>query len=168
VSPSENSEPLGPPGPRDHLVTRRLRALLKAAGSDFIPALEELDGAEGPARLARHIAETSRRELEGLGDDQAAAEAQAELVNALLSGTSEQERLVLPPQVLAYVEKRRPGLDTTLPRAPLPATPFSISDLLVNAEGQPNTSCGSGRRSTRVSWFRSNTSASQTALISPR
>jgi superfamily II DNA or RNA helicase/HKD family nuclease len=134
----EGTSPLGPPGPRDHLVTRRIRALLDAAGSDLVPEFEDVDGAEGPVRLARHIAEILRRELEEIGDDQAAAETQAELVNELLSEASEQERLVLPPRVLAYLAKGRQGLDAASPRAPLPATPFSISDLLVNAEGQPN------------------------------
>jgi hypothetical protein len=128
----EGTSPLGPPGPRDHLVTRRIRALLDAAGSDLVPEFEDVDGAEGPVRLARHIAEILRRELEEIGDDQAAAETQAELVNELLSEASEQERLVLPPRVLAYLAKGRQGLDAASPRAPLPATPFSISDLLVN------------------------------------
>lgn len=62
MTPLEDTWPLGPPGPRDHLVTRRLQAPLKASGSDYVPAFADLDGAEGPARLARHIAETLRRE----------------------------------------------------------------------------------------------------------
>jgi superfamily II DNA or RNA helicase len=135
---SADDSALGPPGPRDHLVTRRIKALLDAASPDLVPVLEDLDGAEGPARLARHVADVLRRELEEIGDDQSAAGRQAELVNTVLPEASYEDGLLLPPFVLAYLEKRRHGLESASPRVPLPATPFSISDLLVNAEGQPN------------------------------
>ena len=48
-----------------------------------------------------------------------------------------QTEVVVPARVLSGIKARSPlGQPVDLP--PLPATPFSQSDLLVNAEGQPN------------------------------
>jgi superfamily II DNA or RNA helicase/HKD family nuclease len=49
----------------------------------------------------------------------------------------EESQIVLPPKVLLGIKGRSP-LGDPLPLPPSPATPFSQSDLLVNAEGQPN------------------------------
>ena len=49
----------------------------------------------------------------------------------------ETSQIALPPRVLLGIKGRSP-LGDPLPLPALPATPFSQSDLLVNAEGQPN------------------------------
>ena len=126
------------PGPRDHLITRSLRARLNEIGEEFREE-EKLDPAEGPNRLARH----AMREIERDLDADASAETQARRVNSLLRDLiSDQDSLdaaevALPPRVLNGIKWRSP-LGDPLPLPPLPATPFSQSDLLVNAEGQPN------------------------------
>lgn len=124
------------PGPRDHLVTRRLEHALRDLAADLIEQ-SPLDEAEAPERLARHVMGELRRELaahEDPSDDQAGR------VNALLAGAirdgSDAEVLV-PARLLRGIKGRSP-LGDVLPLPPLPATPFSQSDLLVNAEGQPN------------------------------
>lgn len=127
------------PGPRDDLITRQLSELL--AGLD--PAVVDralLDGTEGPGRLSKHLAATIERALRGLGDDPVG---QASLVNRLLAvGDDGRERqtasIPFPPEVLQGVRRpaeRLGGLPVNVPR---PTVPLSTSDLLVNAEGQPN------------------------------
>ncbi len=100
---------------------------------------EPLDSAEGPERLARHAMEQIRRELAG----EELAETQATRINALLGdladddAENEDSQLELPPQVLLGIKARSP-LGDPLPLPVAPATPLSQSDLLINAEGQPN------------------------------
>jgi superfamily II DNA or RNA helicase/HKD family nuclease len=126
------------PGPRDHLITRALRRELDQLRDDFRDE-GPLDSAEAPARLARHAMPEVAREL----DDEETADAQAARVNGLLRQLiSDEESLraaevELPPKVLYGIKSRSP-LGDPLPLPPSPATPFSTSDLLVNAEGQPN------------------------------
>ncbi|NLT06075.1 MAG: DUF3427 domain-containing protein [Solirubrobacterales bacterium] len=125
------------PGPRDHLVTRALREAL----ARLEPGLVEesaLDPAEAPDRLARHVMGELRRAL-------AASEStdlQAEQVNALLDRAlpqddAEQASVELPARILQGVKGRSPLGDVMALPEP-PATPLAQSDLLVNAEGQPN------------------------------
>jgi len=126
------------PGPRDHLITRALEQLLQTLDSE-LRAEVALDPAEAPERLARHAMQEIAREL--AGDE--TAEAQAQRLNAVLRGIVSAENdlaaaeLVVPPRVLSGIKKRSP-LGDPLPLPTLPAIPFSQSDLLVNAEGQPN------------------------------
>jgi superfamily II DNA or RNA helicase/HKD family nuclease len=124
------------PGPRDHLVTRALRAAL----DDVEPELrleEPLDPAEGPERLARHAVKQIQRGLAAVES----AEEQTQRLNALLGTLDDedaQDALVgLPPRVLTGI-KARSALGDPVPFTSLPATPLSQSDLLINAEGQPN------------------------------
>lgn len=127
------------PGPRDHLITRALERLLQQIGSDFLEDVA-LDPAEAPERLARHaMAEIARQ----LAADDRGADAQTgrlnELVRRLVADEDDraQTEVVVPARVLSGIKARSPlGQPVELP--PLPATPFSQSDLLVNAEGQPN------------------------------
>ena len=127
------------PGPRDHLITRALERLLQQLGAEFRQDVA-LDPAEGPGRLARHaMAEIARQ----LAADESTADAQAARLNDLLRRivTDEddwaQTEVVVPARILSGIKPRSPlGQPVDLP--PLPATPFSQSDLLVNAEGQPN------------------------------
>lgn len=126
------------PGPRDHLMTRALARLLEQVDPAFWQDVS-LDPAEGPERLARHaMAEIARR----LALDDT-ADGQAGTVNELLRQVAADEEswenaeVVLPARVLAGI-KARSSLGQPMDLPPLPATPFSQSDLLVNAEGQPN------------------------------
>ncbi len=70
------------------------------------------------------------------------ADLQAERINALLNGAlppadSEAAEVVLPARILQGISERTP-LGSVAPLPALPSTPLSQSDLLVNAEGQPN------------------------------
>jgi superfamily II DNA or RNA helicase/HKD family nuclease len=124
------------PGPRDHLITERLEHDLRAVEPDLL-LIAGLDAAEAAARLARHAMDEIRREL---GDRQDTADIQASRVNALLHELTTDRTdgsVALPARVLQGVQARSP-LGDPVPLPPLPATPLSQSDLLVNAEGQPN------------------------------
>ncbi len=124
------------PGPRDHLITRRLRARL-AGVDDELQIVEYLDPAEAPERLARHAMEELRRGLDsGEGSDEQAARVN-QVIRQVGSDDSPESELEIPARLLQGIKERAPaGGVADLP--PLPSTPFSQSDLLVNAEGQPN------------------------------
>ena len=124
------------PGPRDHLITRALERDLAGVAAEVLDEAP-LDAAEAPDRLARHVMDELRRELRV---DGAAAEVQARAVNEILRGfasSGSDAEVALPPRVLQGIRGRSP-LGDVAPLPPLPATPFSQSDLLVNAVGQPN------------------------------
>jgi HKD family nuclease len=96
-----------------------------------------LDAAEAPDRLARHAMGELRVNLDG----EDSADAQAERVNAVLrtfaGGDEPDAQICLPARVLQGIKGRTP-LGDVMPLPPPPATSFSQSELLVNAEGQPN------------------------------
>jgi superfamily II DNA or RNA helicase/HKD family nuclease len=126
------------PGPRDHLITRALERLLLQVDAEFREDVA-LDAAEGPERLARHaMAEIARQ----LARDES-ADAQAARLNDVLRRVASDDEswaeseVVVPARVLSGI-KSRSSLGAPVDLPPLPATPFSQSDLLVNAEGQPN------------------------------
>ncbi len=121
------------PGPRDHVVTASLQGELVALRDDQ-PVTKGLDSAEGPHRLARHAMLELRRYLET--DDSAVS--QTEKINRILREFDANDaEIVVPPRVLEGI-KSISSLGDVVPLAAKPATPFSQSDLLVNAEGQPN------------------------------
>ena len=129
----------GTPGPRDTLITESLARELTGLDPEVIVEAS-LDPAEGPSRLARHAMREIEREL---ASDESAV-VQAERLNRVLvrrgassESPSEGPQVALPPRVLSGIRARSPVGDL-LPLPPSPATPFSQSDLLVNAEGQPN------------------------------
>ena len=124
------------PGPRDHLITRSLERALGDLDPEAVDK-KRLDSVEAPERLARHAMGELRSEL---ASDQS-ADAQAELINQVLRQVSGDDvvdaEVALPARVLHGI-KGRSTLGEIVALPPLPATPFSQSDLLVNAEGQPN------------------------------
>lgn len=125
------------PGPRDHLLTRRLRTVLAGLDPKFLVEAS-LDDAEAPARLARHLMNEVRLAL--ASDD--SADTQATTVNHLLQEVLEapdagNAEVLLPARILQGI-KGKSSVGDPLPLSAQPATPFSQSDLLVNAEGQPN------------------------------
>jgi HKD family nuclease len=127
------------PGPRDHLITQRVAEALASVDPELI-ARVALDAVEGPARFARHLATVIERALRDIADD---AEAQAALVNELLVARASPEdrraELVAVPPELWQGVKHPPERLGAAPRAvPAPTVPLSSSDLLANAEGQPN------------------------------
>ena len=124
------------PGPRDHLITRALRRMLDELDTDVLVE-SPLEPAEAAERLARHAMAEVKRELAG---DEAADE-QAGRVNRVLrdlagAGAADGE-IDRPPRVLEGI-KGRSALGEVVPLPARPATPYSQSDLLINAEGQPN------------------------------
>lgn len=126
------------PGPRDHLITRALREALAGLDPELLVETA-LDPAEAPERLARHLLPEVRRAL----DDEESADAQAARVNSLLGealgGEDEANdaEVELPARILQGV-KGRSSLGDVVPLPAPPATPLGQSDLLVNAQGQPN------------------------------
>ena len=124
------------PGPRDHLVTRALERVLADLDPDLIEQ-RPLDPVEAPDRLARYIADELRRHLAGSDT----AEDQANRINAVLRDfVSDEEtapQVALPARILNGI-RALSALGRPVDLPPPPAVPFSQSDLLVNAEGQPN------------------------------
>src|SRR5262245_61931160 len=125
------------PGPRDHLITRALERDLAEVAVEMLDE-SPLDAAEAPERLARHAMDELRRELQG---EEASADSQARRLNEVLRSfapdAGSDAEVALPARVLQGIRARSP-LGDVAPLPPLPATPFSQSDLLVNAVGQPN------------------------------
>lgn len=125
------------PGPRDHLITRALERALAALDPDLLVS-NDLDNAEAPERLSRHLMTEVRRELTGRESaDAQAADLNRLLGKALPTGDAGDAEIVLPARILQGIRDRSP-LGDPLDLPPAPATPLGQSDLLVNAEGQPN------------------------------
>lgn len=123
------------PGPRDELITHRLRRMLgDLAPDEFVE--QGLGSNEAPAKLSRLVAEA----LKGaIGGRDLSAEEAAGIANLLLLQLPEfapEDSLELPPSKLTGIRRRNPiGEFEQLPAAP--SIPFGQSDLLVNAAGQP-------------------------------
>jgi superfamily II DNA or RNA helicase/HKD family nuclease len=127
------------PGPRDHLVTRQVAEALAAIDPTLVDRVA-LDAAEGPARLARHLATVIQRALGELADD---AEAQTALVNDLIRARAaaedrHDELVAVPPELWQALRQPPERLGDAPRTIPAPTVPLSSSDLLANAEGQPN------------------------------
>lgn len=115
-------------GRYDRVVDRRLAATLDALGADREALTEQLDDADVPHRLARHVAEVVRDHL----PDVPAAE-RAALVSRLVAVVGAEDRAVEDVPVRRLTAVSSVG---TAP-APLPEIPLGQHDLLVNARGEP-------------------------------
>lgn len=125
------------PGPRDHLLTERLAAHLKPVPVER-QELRPLDPAEAPERIARHAKDEIRQVLNELIEKEDSDD-QVRRINELIAQLDAEtyDPILLPPRILEGIKGLSPlGQPIALP--PAPATPYSQSDLLVNAEGQPN------------------------------
>jgi superfamily II DNA or RNA helicase/HKD family nuclease len=127
------------PGPRDNVVTQALAEQL-ANVDPLLVSDSPLDPVEGPTRLSRHLAAVLERALRALHDDPAA---QAALVNGVIAVSAaipdrDAEQLAAPPRVLDGIKRAAQRLGDTPYAVPAPTVPLSTSDLLANAEGQPN------------------------------
>ena len=126
------------PGPRDHLLTKALQSAIAGLDDDLLVE-SDLDPVEAPERLARHLMNEVRL---ALGRNEESADRQAQETNELLRqalalDAADAAEVVLPARILQGIRGRTPLGDPSPPPA-LPATPLGQSDLLVNAEGQPN------------------------------
>src|SRR5688572_33264528 len=113
------------PGPRDHLVTRRVAEVLAGVDPSLIDRVP-LDGAEGPARLSRHLAAVIEVALRDLGDD---AEAQAALVNDLVAARAaaydrDAEVLGVPPEIWQGLHRPPERLGDAPMVIPAPTVPL--------------------------------------------
>jgi hypothetical protein len=127
------------PGPRDHLVTQRIAEALATIDPSLVDRVP-LDSAEAPARLARHLAPVIERALRALADD---VDAQVALLNELVgmgavAEDRQAERLMVPPELWQGLRQAPERLGDAPRTIPAPTVPLSSSDLLANAEGQPN------------------------------
>jgi superfamily II DNA or RNA helicase len=127
------------PGPLDHVVTKRIVEALAATDASLVDRVP-LDAAEAPARLARHLAPIVERALSALADD---VDAQAALLDELLAAGAlaedrDGEALTVPPELWQGLRQAPERLGDAPHTIPAPTVPLSISDLLANAEGQPN------------------------------
>jgi superfamily II DNA or RNA helicase len=122
------------PGIYDALVTN---SLLEAIGQfeGQAPVLYEVDEADQPEVLARHVGEAVRRALGSTRDETK----RIALVNDLLQLLAEHGDLLpgeSPRQLHALYPDARPGITTYGPTRP--STPLSDAALLTNSHGEPS------------------------------
>jgi HKD family nuclease len=121
------------PGIYDALVTN---SLLEAMGQfdGEAPVLHEVDEADQPDVLARHVGDAVRRALGGTRDQGK----RVALVNDLLQRLAEHDLLPGEPprQLHALYPTPRPG--TTTYGSSRPSTPLSEAALLTNSHGEPS------------------------------
>ncbi|MFE6229219.1 DUF3427 domain-containing protein [Streptomyces sp. NPDC057854] len=135
---SELSSPDGPvSGLYEQLVTLRLEAQLKALADRGWHAIDDVVGPESSARvLAKHVADTVRRILEGLPTSEHVHVANHVLESMnTIEGAREWIELVAdgPRQLLAIAERESEGAYRIRP-----ATPLTETALLTNAPEDPS------------------------------
>lgn len=114
------------------LLTERLRALIGETALQ--PTVGEVDEADLPRVIARHVEGVLERALRGGGDRAPSLSA----VNDMLMSLAAQDERILPPprQILRLAAPSGPGVrEVTSLR---PATPLSEAALLTNTRGEPN------------------------------
>lgn len=125
------------PGVYESLLTARLHQALKA-NADQVPDLQDVDEAEQPLVIARHLAGFIERALQGART----AEARMAMVGDILSVLP--DAAVLEEALYADEPGRIKRLDAVMPagvtdssRYIRPVTPFSDSALMTNARDEP-------------------------------
>lgn len=118
-----------PAGAYESLHTRGLERALRAV-PQALPQFGDLDAAEAPEVLARHVADAVRRALQGVAHEQ-----RLERINDLLGGVADDaDAVVALEQLLALAVPEAPGVH----RLARPATPLSDVALLTNTPGEPS------------------------------
>lgn len=129
------------PGLYEQVVTARLRALLRDLDHhDLVPEVQDLDPAEAPAILARHLARIVQRSLEAQPRRGGLAR-QISLINQLLELLAHHQ-----PDVAADLAAEGTALYAVHPVDPFgeaqpiarPLIPLSVTDLLVNGDREPS------------------------------
>lgn len=126
------------PGPRDHLVTRRLEHELRDLEADLLDE-GPLDRAEAPERLARHVMDELMRDLAA---GEVASDDQASRVNALLRGAVRDgvdAEVLVPARLLRGIKGRSP-LGDVVPLPPLPDSADLPVDLILSTPSSDPTS----------------------------
>ena len=128
------------PGLRDELLTAAARTALSSLEEELV-ASTELESAEAPDRLARHLADVALTVLREMASAESPAEDQARVVNAAIAHlaagrTDGAEAVALPPALLTGIRTPAHGVGQAhLPPAPLIA--LSDNELLVNSHNEP-------------------------------
>jgi superfamily II DNA or RNA helicase len=120
----------------DQLVTRSVRDFLEQnAGQDLNSSLEELEETDSPEYLARHLARQIKGALRGLPSEER-KQRQIELANAFLEFVRERaDSPDIDPVDHAGQVLRAIYSGATVPVGP--TTPLSVTNLLMNAVGEP-------------------------------
>lgn len=132
------------PGLYDELITLGLaRELAEFEASGLSVFKEELDPADADALLARHVMRLLTRALRSI-EERNRVQEQVQLCNTLREALSSlrgnevagDDSVKSPPEVLTAISLRPTGL-TVLREPSRPQIRLSVSDLLVNARGEP-------------------------------
>ncbi|MBL8214146.1 MAG: DUF3427 domain-containing protein [Bryobacterales bacterium] len=124
------------PGLYDQLLTRSLRQTLQSLPTGLQPATADLEEADSPDYLARHLLQQIRLALRAL-PPQERRQRQLDLTNTLLevlkaqTGEDLASESIDPPAQLLRALYRTP----TPPQPP--STPLSVNSLIMNAGGEP-------------------------------
>jgi superfamily II DNA or RNA helicase len=121
------------PGLYESLITRSMESQL-AAIQDLRPTLGQVDEADQPHVLARHVQTLVERTLRETKDP----EKRLTLINGIVEHLQQQLDAVVAPtsQLLRVAEPSQPGI--TAPEDVRPRTPLSDAALLTNTKGEPN------------------------------
>lgn len=115
----------------ESLITAGLQARLGALSLDA--AIQNVDPADQPHVLARHMATVIQRHLEGIRDD----DSRLDTINALLTALDATEAIAEPPrQLTALADPADPSIAGRF--STRPKTPLSEPALLTNAREEPN------------------------------
>jgi superfamily II DNA or RNA helicase len=121
------------PGLYESLITRSMESQL-AAIQDLRPTLGQVDEADQPHVLARHVQTLVERTLRETKDP----EKRLTLINGIVEHLQQQLDAVVAPtsQLLRVAEPSQPGI--TAPEDVRPRTPLSDAALLTNTKGEPS------------------------------
>ena len=138
------------PGPRDELITQRLVDALADVDATLIER-GNLDAAEAPDRLSRHLARVMELALRGLEGD---GDAQARLINQVLASAAavadrHAEQVVTPPKVWLGLREPPERLGMEPRTIPAPTIPLASSDLLSTPRVSQTSAASSGSSSSR-------------------